>query len=356
MQAGNIETTVLTTRSRHEKSSTQAVRRWPVLRDRSGAVRGHVQYASFDLPLFFRLLLSPKASVVVVEPPPTTGAAVRLACWLRRTPYVYFSADVTSSAAQSIGVNPAVVTLVRALERWVLRGAALILAVSDDVKAEVVSLGADGSSVVVVGTGIDTTQFSLDGPRPTVTYPYFVYAGTMSEMQGAGIFVEAFARVSAAHPTARLKMFGDGVEALALQQRARDLGLDRVEFLGQVGAQELAPWLRGAHAGLASSRPRTGYNFAISTKTFSSLSCGAPVIYAGDGPVRELIVNHDLGWAVRWDATKVAAAMESALRDSPDGTHQKRRAEWVHAHYSLEQVASHAATAILANIEGRDTA
>ena len=64
------------------------VRRAPVLRDRTGAVRGYVSYMSFDLPLIARLLAGPRPDVVVSEPPPTTGAAVRIACAVRRVPYV----------------------------------------------------------------------------------------------------------------------------------------------------------------------------------------------------------------------------------------------------------------------------
>lgn len=36
------------------------IRRAPVLRDRTGAVRGYVPYLSFDIPLFFRLLVCPE--------------------------------------------------------------------------------------------------------------------------------------------------------------------------------------------------------------------------------------------------------------------------------------------------------
>ena len=86
------------------------VRRAPVLRDKTGAVRGYVSYLSFDLPLIARLLTGARPDVVVSEPPPTTGAAVRLACALRRLPYVYYCADIVSDAAALAGV-PSIVTL-----------------------------------------------------------------------------------------------------------------------------------------------------------------------------------------------------------------------------------------------------
>ena len=80
------------------------VRRAPVLRDPTGAVRGYLSYLSFDVPLVSRLLTTPRPDVVVCEPPPTTGVAVRLACAARRVPYVYYCADIVSDAAALAGV------------------------------------------------------------------------------------------------------------------------------------------------------------------------------------------------------------------------------------------------------------
>ena len=77
------------------------VHRWPVLRDAGGNVRGYIQFASFDGPLAFRLLATPRPGAVVVEPPPTTGTVVRLVTALRRVPYVYYAGDVSSTAARA---------------------------------------------------------------------------------------------------------------------------------------------------------------------------------------------------------------------------------------------------------------
>jgi glycosyltransferase involved in cell wall biosynthesis len=338
-------TTVLTTRAPGAKAETD-VRRWPVLRDRTGAVRGYVQYASFDIPLFFRLLFSKRSDVVVVEPPPTTGIAVRLACGLRRTPYVYYSADVSSTAAEGIGVNRAVVRLLRGIESWVLRGARLILTVSPEVADELVGLRADPSRIAIVGTGIDTVAFSRKGDRRGEDPPYFVYGGTMSEIQGAGIFIDAFALIAAEEPSVRLHFFGSGVEYDELVERAARVS-DRIDVRGSIPATELAPWIRGAVAGLASVRPTRGYDFAFATKALVSLSCGTPVIYSGVGPLASVVRDADLGWVASWDARAVADAMRQALA-APVSTAERGRAlsRWVEDNYSLRAVAERGADAI----------
>ena len=346
LDGAGYTTTVLTTRPPVPVKAESRVRRWPVLRDATGAVRGYLQYASFDIPLFFRLLFAKRVDLVVVEPPPTTGAVCRVVCAIRRIPYVYFSADVSWSAAAGIGVNKAVVSLLRAVEGWVLRGAAAVLAVSDGVRDQVLDLDVDEQRVTVVGTGIDVDTFSAEGPMSDVDYPYFVYAGTMSEIHGAEVFIDAFHRIAAKHPTARLMLFGQGVEVQSLKARVRELGTDRIEFPGLVDGREIARWLRGARAGLASVRPHRGYDFAFATKALVALSCGSPVIYAGVGPLHNLIRDNSLGWAAEWDVAQVAEAMDDALELSVAASRRGTLSEWVETNFSLARVGSRAVSAI----------
>ncbi|MFD1214278.1 glycosyltransferase, partial [Arthrobacter sp. GCM10027362] len=335
---------VLTTRAPGARRSTDGISRWPVLRDRSGAVRGYVQYASFDIPLIFRLLARRRFDAVVVEPPPTTGAAVALACALRRKPYIYFAADVSSNAAAGIGVHPLVVAALRLAEKRILSRAAAVLSISAGVSTAVGELTGGRAKVAEVGTGIDTGTFSLTGPAAPAG-PVFVYAGTMSEIQGAGVFVDAFLKVMDRAPQARLLMYGQGVELAELQRRAAPAG-DRIRFMGVAGGAEIARVLRGAAAGLASVRPARGYDFAFATKAFVSLSCGAPVIYAGVGPLRKLVAENSLGRSVDWDAGQVAEAMLAVLAEPASAAERRRLSAWVEENYSLHRVGERAAAAV----------
>ena len=344
LEAQGHTVTVLTSRSPAARQSTHRVRRWPVLRDSSGSVRGYLPYMSFDAPVFFRLLFGPRADVIVVEPPPTTGFVARVACWFRRTPYVYYAADVLSSAVKGIGASRFVVSMVTWLERRALRGAVGVLTTSDESTRQVVTLGASSESVAMVGTGVDTKRFSPHGRIEKPGVPYFIYTGTMSEVHGAGVFIDAFSRVAETDPDVCLRVFGSGVEFDELQRQVEHLG-DRVRFAKPVGAEELAPWIRGAVASLASVRPDRGYDFAYATKALTSLSCGTPVIYAGTGPVSALIRDNRLGWTVDWDPIAVADAMRHSLDENmpePDS----RLSAWVEENYSLNTVAASAAEAI----------
>jgi len=331
------------------------VSRWPVKRDRQGYVRGYVSYMSFDVPLFLRVLFSRRADLVVTEPPPTTGAAVRMACALRRIPYVYYAADVWSDAAAQTGAPEFVVNALRVVERWAWRGASIIASVSDAVTERLTELGVTGT-VRTVGNGVDARALlsGLGSERP-MNPPYFVYAGTASEVHGAGIFLEAFARAVHALADCRLVFIGGGVEREQLLANAEKLGVaDRLDFLPMLPAPDVAPWLEHSVASLASVRPGLGYDFAFPTKLYSTAVCGARMIYTGPGPARDFVdvevEGVPLGRGTDYDAGAVAKAMIEAFADAGEPLEmQKRRAaevsEWAAANLSLDAVADAIVTA-----------
>lgn len=340
---------VLTTRSPdgHESKLPDAVevRRAPVLRDRSGAVRGYVQYLSFDVPLFLRLLFVRKPNIVVVEPPPTSGVVVRVVCAIRRIPYVYYAADILSDAAESSGSPGPVVRVVRTLERWTLQGAKKILSVSDGVTRRLADFNVS-ESVCTVGNGVDTSEFSPSGAVHSVDAPYFLYAGTASVIQGADLFVEAFGQVLQKYPKARLVFMGQGSESGPHAVKARSLPSGSVVFEPRQPPARVAEWQRGAQAALASIVPGQGYDFAVPTKVFAAAACGTPVIYAGPGPVHEFMAQADLGWAVEYSLSAVVDAMLAALAAPVDRQERTASANWAAQRVSLKAVAQRAATII----------
>lgn len=347
-----LEVEVVTTQPPHgtalgtpDGSGQVQVRRWPALRDPAGYIRGYLPYASFDIPAFWRVLLTHRPDVVVVEPPPTTGVAVRVATRLRRIPYVYYAADIWSEAAQSAQVPRLVVRALRAIERWAWRGARAVITVYPALQERMSRL-APGLNVRVVGHGADTTLFRPDGPRAAVERPYVVYAGTASEVHGAGIFVEAFHGVLTAVPDAMLVVLGQGEERAAMEEAARNLPRGATLFLGRLDPATTAGWIRGARAALASVRPGP-YDFALATKVFAAAACGTPVLYAGPGDGGRLVEANALGWAVPYSVDAVRGALVEALSAPRPPEVRDRLAVWAREHASLDAAADRAADVVL---------
>ncbi|MFC5285801.1 glycosyltransferase family 4 protein [Actinokineospora guangxiensis] len=289
------------------------VRRWPVLRDAGGNVRGYVQYLSFDGPLAARLLFT-SADVVICEPPPTTGVVAAIACLLKRKPFYYYAADIWSDALVAIGAHKAVVGVMRGFERFALRRARGVVAVSDGVAERVRELGVPADRVRVVQNGVDTSTFHRTEAEPVPDGKgYFVYTGTMSEWQGSDVFVRAMPAVLAKHPDVTLRFFGQGTAEKALRALAADLAPGRVEFGGVVPPAEAARWISGAVGSLASIVPGQGYDFAKPTKIYAAAACGTPMLFAGVGASAELINDNKLGLVAEYTPEAVAEQMLALL-------------------------------------------
>lgn len=323
---------------------TYRVKRFPVLRDKTGYVRGYVQYMSFDIPLFFRILFGKKRDLIVTEPPPTTGFFVRLAAVLRRAPYSYYAADIWSDAAESTGAPGIVVSIVRSMERFALTGAKEVLSVNEGVTSRVKEI-APRARVSTVGNGVDTTVFNDEGPRYGGA-PYVIYPGTASEWQGAGIFIEALELVLRNYPDARLIFLGQGSDWPALRERAAAISAGSVEFIPTVPPSEAAVWMRGAVATVASIRPDTGYNFAFPTKVFASWASGTPVVFAGEGIVSRFMTERGgevrLGVGLSYDVSLVAAELAHAFKYPPSVQERADLAVWARENVGLDAVATRA--------------
>ncbi|GAA2929395.1 glycosyltransferase family 4 protein [Microbacterium luteolum] len=322
-------------------SSAEDVRDFPVVRDKQGYLRGYIPYLSFDIPLAFRLLFTPRPDVVFMEPPPTTGVVVRIICALRRIPYVYDAADIWSDAAHQATGSSLVIRVLRGMERFGMNGARRLVTISQGVVDRVQALGVR-RPIVVTGFGADTSAFASDAAAPVERL--FVYAGSYSPWHGAEALADAFAIFSREHPGYILRFIGNGSERDLIAARADELGIGRsVEFVDAVPAEELAPHLHAAVASLATLRPGTSYEYAFTTKAYSSLAAGCPVIFAGPGPTAQFISEANravrAGVACAHDAGQIAAAMTLMATDPLSTEERSALARWTAEEHSLAAVA-----------------
>lgn len=331
-----------------DKQRNYRVSRMPVLRDRTGYVRGYFPYLSFDVPLFFRLLFGRKTDVIIVEPPPTTGLSVRFASLLRRTPYVYYAADIWGDGATQTGAPSWVIRAVRRMESIAMTGAKTVLSVSNSLTQRLAELGIN-QSVLTVGNGVDARAFFLSS-RPSLDqelrqHPEFIYAGTASEWHGASVFIQALPRVLALVPDVRLRFIGGGSEIGSFLKQAADLGVSHaVKIEPYMPPSELAPILRGAVAAVASIRPGNGNEFTFPTKLYSAVLCGTPSVFAGVGPARDFlstkIDGRPLGVSTDMDPEAVAEAMLNAIDRTDSAAHRLLVSAWGQEHVSLSGVAN----------------
>lgn len=341
---GGYDVTVLTTKvPRHSTYSdgNLDVRRWPALRDKDGYIKGVVQYLSFDIPLFFRLMFHyPKPDVVLLEPPPTTAMMVRAVCWLRRIPYVYHVADLWSEAVTDDDAGKLVQKLLRAGEIWALKGALVLMSAYPGMTGGLKALGIE-KNVETIGLGVDTDIYKPEGPLKDnlPAKKILLYAGTASYVHGAEIFVDAFNLIKDEFPDVGLVFMGQGTAFDWIRAQA-EASCGRIAVMPRQDSANAAAWLRASVASLASVKPGP-YSFAFPTKAYSSAACGVPVIYTGAKDAGEIIENNHLGWFADYTAEAVAEAMRAALTRDTDKQVicKKRLRNWATENVSLSAIA-----------------
>lgn len=342
-RGNNVEVlTVAPQKGMQMPDSAERVRTFPVLRDKRGYVRGFGPYLSYDIPLALRLLFAKRPDLVFVEPPPTTGAVVRVICAIRRIPYVYDAADIWSDAAQLEPVSPTVIKVLRWIESFALRGATQLVTISQGVVDRARALGVR-RPISITGFGADTREFGL--AASVDTEPLFLYAGSYSAWHGAEVLIDAFAEFSKTHPGYTLRFIGNGAEQPLLEARGRELGIaDSVQYLDPVAPAELLPHMARAVASLATIKPGTSYEYSYASKVFSSLSAGCPVLFSGTGPTGELIeaanAHVRAGSTVAYDASSVAAAMRELADNRATPEQRAALSEFTAREHSMAAVAS----------------
>lgn len=293
------------------------------------------------------MLRRPQPDVILVEPPPTTGAVTRIVCTITGTPYVYRAADLWSVAATHTTRSRLVLALLHLVENWSLAGAHSAITVSDEVKTRLLQRGIE-TPVEITGVGADTESFHYELAS---TAPLFIYAGTYSHLHGTNVLIDAFALFKEDHPRFKLCFVGTGTEQEELERQASHLGVnDSIEFCSPVSASTLNKMLSRATASLATLAPHGGYDFAFATKTLSSLASGCPVIFSGPGPTGDFLrmANDQVpaGIVIPYDSVSIAEAMSAVANRPWSPTQRKRLADWTRHNASLHKVAERATQVI----------
>lgn len=197
--------------------------------------------------------------------------------------------------------------------------------------------GPDPRTWTVIPNGIDLDRFTPAPPgtvraglRIPPDAPVVTVIGHMRYGKGHDVAVEAWPRVLAEHPDARLLLAGDGPNLADLRRRVTELGVtDRVVFAGP--RDDMPGVLRASDLVLLPTRIE-----ALPTVLIEAAACGVPVAATDVGGVPEVVADGVTGWL--FPAPEPAPAAETVRaalrlrRDDPSayaaiGTAARTRAE-----------------------------
>ena len=191
-----------------------------------------------------------------------------------------------------------------------LRSARLLHATAESELHDVRAAGLT-QPVAVVPNGID-----IPPPRPErgpARRRILLYLGRIHPIKGLDVLLQAWARVSGAHPDWDLRIVGPGEpeHVEAVRRQATDLRVERVQFAGPAyGAERLAAY----YAADLYVLPTRSENFGMTVA--ESLAAGTPAITTTGAPWAGLR-GREAGWWIEPGVEPLVAALEDALAAAP---------------------------------------
>lgn len=204
-----------------------------------------------------------------------------------------------------------------ALEKSALSTAGRVLAVSDELREELVEGGAPPERISVVPNGVDATLFAGEGPsrRGELAGSFVVgFVGGLRPWHAIDSLVEAFRKL-ASDPRYHLLVVGDGPLAGLIESLERELP-GRVTAVRGVAHAEVPGYVRAMDVAVAPYPPLDRFYYSP-LKVLEYMAAGRAVVASDIGQLRTLVRPDETGLLVPpGDASALAEAVRRLADDT----------------------------------------
>jgi len=263
-------------------------------------------YVSFFLSvLLFGPIVSGATDIVYVwGNPPTSGLAGWIISRLRDARFVYGVHDLWPDLAVVSGMvsNSLFARMIDALERFVLKRADLILAISQGFRQRIVDKGIRQERVQVIPHWADGELYrpvaangALRKELNWVGRFVLLYAGNVGRPQGLDHLIEAAVLLQTTMPSLLVVLVGDGVERERLKSLVSERRCDNVVFIDPQPPATIVAYSGLADALYVGLKSGSLAPLSVPSKVQTYLACGRPVLCNVPGETAALVNNARVG-------------------------------------------------------------
>lgn len=186
------------------------------------------------------------------------------------------------------------------------------VAVSDSTARDLVRRGFRRDRIEVIPNGVDLGFYAPSTSSPKSPDPLILYLGRLKRYKRVDLVIQAFARLRAQAPRARLIIAGQGDARPALESLAAELGVsDAVEFAGFVTEEQKANLFRHAWVHMLTSS-KEGWGIT----NIEAAACGTPTIASDVPGLRDSIQNGVTGFLVpHGDVAALSTRLMEVIND-----------------------------------------
>jgi glycosyltransferase involved in cell wall biosynthesis len=280
--------------------------------------RRMLAFARFGLAASAAALRGPRPDVIYATSPPLTTALPALVAAVRwRAPFVFEVRDLWPEAPIQMGAlpNPVLRRAARALERFVVRRSARVIALSPGIERGVVAAGARPERVALIPNAADLDLFRPGPPPDRFRVSYF---GTMGDANDLAAVVEAARLLE----DVEFVLMGDGKHRGRLERSAPP----NVTVTGAAASKrEVARLAASSSACLTVFKDVPVLATGSPNKLFDTFAAGRPAIVNMDGWMRSLVEDNDAGLYVRAGDARDLAGKLAWLREHPEDAERMGR-------------------------------
>jgi len=271
--------------------------------------------------------------VYVWHPPLTVGVIASVMSALRGVPFVYDVQDIWPDSAIVSGMlrDGRAAAFIRGLEVFAYQHAARVLVVTDGARANLVAKQVPTAKLTVLPHWYDPVVATIPDERARAWAREFLvrderfivtFAGNLGLLQDLGVLLDA-AKQLAASSRIGFRIVGDGSDRRRLEQRARDLALTNVRFLGPRPPADMSAIFAESDALLVQLRAGPVNDLVVPSKTQAYLAAGRPIIAAVEGAAAQIVRDARAGVVVPpGDPTALASAVDALSRTSSEELRQ----------------------------------
>ena len=312
----------------------EVIRVWSYITANEGVTRRTLDYLSFMVTGFLASLFLPRPNVILSTSPQFfTACAAYVLSLFKRRPFVFELRDLWPDSILAVGAmkESAAIRAMKRLEYFLYCKAARIVSVTNSFRQVLSGNGVPADKIAVVRNGTDLAGFTA-GPKPEHLlvkhglHGKFVaaYIGTLGMAHGLGTVLDAAERMKS-NPDIAFLLVGDGADRAALEQEARNRGLDNVIFAGSVGKNEVVKYWRLADVALVLLRDRPVFRHVLPSKMFEAMATERPIVLGVLGESAELLQAAGAGVVIHPESEEALAQAVETLAVDPEGANEMGR-------------------------------
>ncbi|HEU0068005.1 MAG TPA: glycosyltransferase family 4 protein, partial [Nitrospiraceae bacterium] len=299
----------------------RVIRVWSYMTANKGFLKRTLDYVSFMLSAVFWCWRFPRFDVVLATSPQFfTALAGWLISVLRWRPWIFEVRDLWPASIAAVGASKGrLIHWLERLELFLYRRANRVLVVTSAFRDDLQSRGIPVEKIDLATNGVDVANFSPDqvsfNARERLDIPEdaFVsgYVGTTGMAHGLETLIEA-AAACRDYQHIQFLIIGEGAERAALEELARQKGLNNLRFLNRVPHADMPSYLSAFDLPIIHLRPDPVFRTVIPSKLFEFMAMQLPVLMAVEGEAAVIVSDAGCGVCI---PSGDAAAMANAILD-----------------------------------------